>query len=46
MTNKTYQTPELEVLGLIQEGVLCTSLENNGTTAGGRLDSDWYTDEL
>lgn len=46
MTNKTYMTPELNVLGLIQEGVLCASLDNNGTTAGGRLDSDWYTDEL
>ena len=46
MTTKTYQTPELNVLGLIQEGVLCSSTENNETTAGGRLGSDWYYDEL
>lgn len=46
MTNKNYQSPELNVLGLFLEGVLCSSDENNETTAGGRLDSDWYIDEL
>lgn len=46
MTNKTYQSPELNVLGLLLEGVLCSSNANNETTAGGRLDSDWYIDEL
>lgn len=46
MTNKTYSTPELNVLGLIQEGVICASSNVDGTTAGGHLESDWYTDEL
>ena len=46
MTNKTYQSPEINVLGLMMEGVLCSSNDNDGTTAGGRLDSDWYIDEL
>ena len=47
MKTKIYESPELILVDLIQEGMLCTSpLKYYQGTPGSSLSPEWYSDEL